>query len=143
MCHGDFLNADTNYIHANKNVKGFGTYGDIMIRDRKMYVAPTPFALTEGTTGLMTLIVPENTRPDPRYQPVGRLTRVEAEKLVIRYTFDLRTNQLVAEQISNPNAGIEHHFIAYRLKHQAAKPVSMLAHPLGPTENNEIDEESV
>ena len=48
MCHGDFLNSDHNYVHKNKNVKGFGTYGDIMIRDRKMYVAPTPFALTVG-----------------------------------------------------------------------------------------------
>jgi aminoglycoside phosphotransferase len=41
ICHGDFLNADHNYIHENKSVKGFGSYGDIMIRDRKMYVAPT------------------------------------------------------------------------------------------------------
>ncbi len=36
VCHGDFLNADHEYIHKNKSVKGFGTYGDIMIRDRKM-----------------------------------------------------------------------------------------------------------
>jgi|SRR5829696_8936912 len=28
---------------------GFGSYGDILVRDRKMYVAPTPFALAEGT----------------------------------------------------------------------------------------------
>ena len=40
VCHGDFLNADHEYVHENKNVKGFGTYGDIMVRDRKMYVAP-------------------------------------------------------------------------------------------------------
>ena len=52
FCHGDFLNADHKYMHKNKSVKGFGTYGDIMIRDRKMYVAPTPFALTEVTTGV-------------------------------------------------------------------------------------------
>lgn len=67
ICHGDFLNADHSYIHKNKSVKGFGTYGDILIRDRKMYVAPTPFALTEGTTGLMTLIIPENMEPHPRF----------------------------------------------------------------------------
>ena len=47
VCHGDFLNADHNYVHKNKHVKGFGSYGDIMIRDRKMYVAPTPFALAK------------------------------------------------------------------------------------------------
>ncbi len=33
LCHGDFLNADHEYIHENKSVKGFGTYGDIMIRE--------------------------------------------------------------------------------------------------------------
>ena len=44
ICHGDFLNADHHYVHKNRSVKGFGTYGDILIRDRKMYVAPTPFA---------------------------------------------------------------------------------------------------
>ncbi len=55
MCHGDFLNADHTYVHRNRNIKGFGSYGDIMIRDRKMYVAPTPFALTDGTTVLPQL----------------------------------------------------------------------------------------
>lgn len=126
VCHGDFLNADYDYVHKNKNVKGFGTYGDIMIRDRKMYVCPTPFALTEGTTGLMTLIVPESIDADPRYQVVGRLTRLEADSLVVGYMCDLRTNYIRAERIPNPNAGTEHRFVAYRLADQAAKPVSML-----------------
>ena len=126
LCHGDFLNADHNYIHKNKNVKGFGTYGDIMIRDRKMYVAPTPFALTEGTTGLMTLILPESYEGDTRFQEVGRLRRVESETLVVGYTFDLRTNELSAERVPNPQAGTEHRFVAYRLADQAAKPVAMV-----------------
>ncbi len=129
MCHGDFLNADHNYVHKNKSVKGFGTYGDIMIRDRKMYVAPTPFALTEGTTGLMTLIVLEGLVAPDRFQEVGRLLRVEAAELVVGYTFDLRTNDLRAERIPNPRAGTEHRFVAYRLKTQAAKPVAMVARP--------------
>ena len=141
VCHGDFINADHNYVHKNKSVKGFGTYGDIMIRDRKMYVAPTPFALTEGTTGLMTLIVPEEMGSDPRYQEVGRLTRVEADTLVVGYAFDLRTNVLKAERVPNPRAGTEHRFIAYRLAGQAMKPVSMLSHPLPPDENNGADTE--
>lgn len=127
VCHGDFLNADHEYIHKNKSVKGFGTYGDIMIRDRKMYVAPTPFALTEGTTGLQTLIVPQNFASDPRFVVVGQLIRIEADTLVVGYTFDLRTNELKAEKIPNPRAGTEHRFTAYRLKSQAPKPVSMLS----------------
>lgn len=135
LCHGDFLNADHNYLHKNRSVKGFGTYGDIMIRDRKMYVAPTPFALTEGTTGLITLIVPESVSASPRFKEVGRLTRVEAETLVIGYTFDLRTNKIKAETVPNPKAGTEHKFVAYRLKSQASKPVSMVATIPGPTEN--------
>lgn len=125
ICHGDFLNADHNYVHQNKNVKGFGTYGDIMIRDRKMYVPPTPFALTEGTTGLMTLILPESYPSDPRYKVVGHLTRREADQIIVAYDFDLRTNELTAETVDNNNANTEHNFVAYRLKSQAIKPVSM------------------
>jgi len=126
MCHGDFLNADRSYVHKNKSVKGFGIYGDILIRDRKMYVAPTPFALTEGTTGLMTLIVPEGLDAPDRFQEVGRLARVEAPELVVGYAFDLCTNDLRAERIPNLRAGTAHHFVAYRLKTQAPKPVSMV-----------------
>ena len=60
LCHGSFLlNADVEYVHENKSVHGFGSYGDIMIRDRKMYVTPTPFALTTHTEGQITLILPE------------------------------------------------------------------------------------
>lgn len=99
-----------------------------MIRDRKMYVAPTPFALTEGTTGLMTLIVPDGMTADPRFQEVGRLRRIEAATLVVGYTFDLRTNEIRAQTISNPRAGTQHRFVAYRLKSQTSKAVSMAAH---------------
>ena len=141
VCHGDFLNADHNYVHKNKSVKGFGTYGDIMIRDRKMYVAPTPFALTEGTTGMMTLILPDGMATDPRFQEVGRLTRVEADTLVVGYNFDLRTNELKAERIQNPSAGTQHRFAAYRLVGQSSKPVSMSGTPVLPDENTTVDDE--
>ena len=127
LCHGDFLNVDHEYVHKNEHVKGFGSYGDIMIRDRKMYVAPTPFALTEGTTGLMTLILPTGFGVDKRYREVGRLVRVETQELVAGYKFDLRSNKLTAEKVPNPNAGASHRFVAYRLKTQANKPVSMAA----------------
>ena len=114
ICHGDFLNADREYVHQNKRVKGFGTYGDIMIRDRKMYVAPTPFALTERTTGSMTLIVPEDLQAPNGFHDVGRLLRKESATLVAAYRFDLQTNDIVAEHAPNPNAGKEHRFVAYR-----------------------------
>lgn len=131
ICHGNFLNADHDYRHQNKNAKGFGAYGDIMIRDRKMYVAPTPFALTEGTTGLMTLIVPETTEAPSNFQKVGRLTRTETAELVVAYKFDLRTNELTAELVPNPRAGAEHFFTAYRLENQVNKEVSMLLNANG------------
>lgn len=127
MCHGDFLSLDRDYVHKNKHVKGFGSYGDIMIRDRKMYVVPTPFALTEGTTALATLILPESYVPDERFQVVGDLTRVEASHLVTSHNFNLQTNELTTERVENPNAGTEHRFLAYRLKAQSSKPVSMVS----------------
>ncbi len=83
ICHGDFLNAESDYVHKNKSVKGFGSYGDIMIRDRKMYVAPTPFALTSGTAGIQTLIVPEHTECPKDFEEVGRLVRTETKNLIV------------------------------------------------------------
>jgi hypothetical protein len=127
MCHGDFLNADHRYVHSNKSVRGFGSYGDIMIRDRKMYVAPTPFALTQGTTGQRTLILPQATSPDPRLEAAGDLTRIECPRLVVGYSFDLRSNALTPEYVANPAAGREHRFVAYRVRDNAGPPVRMRA----------------
>jgi hypothetical protein len=123
--HGDFLNADHNYIHENKSVKGFGSYGDIMIRDRKMYVAPTPFALTEGTTGLLTLIMPYEKKVDKRFKSVGELNRIEAEEIIVGYSFNLQKNKIRSKKIKNDNAGRLHKFKAYRLTSQSDKQVSL------------------
>jgi hypothetical protein len=125
FCHGDFLNADHSYVHKNKNVKGFGSYGDVMIRDRKMYVAPTPFGLTTGTAHNQTLILPGDVRVDSRFREVGNLVRRETEKLIVGYTFNLRTNTLKPESVDNPAAGKQHTFIAYRLKSSATEVVAM------------------
>src|SRR5438034_6250009 len=125
VCHGDFLNADHEYVHENKSVKGFGSYGDIMIRDRKMYVAPTPFGLTTGTAHNQTLIVPDDFRVDGRFRVVGKLARREGAKLIVAYSFDLRTNTLNPETIENAAAGTEHRFLAYRLKGAATEEVAM------------------
>jgi len=125
VCHGDFLNAHHDYVHKNKSVKGFGSYGDIMIRDRKMYVAPTPFGLTTGTAHNQTLILPADFRVDSRFRSVGNLVRCEAERLIVGYAFDLRTNTLKPESVNNPAAGKEHKFVAYRLKDSAREPVAM------------------
>ena len=125
LCHGDFLNIDYEYIHRNKSMKGFGSYGDIMIRDRKMYVVPTPFALTTGTIGNKTIIVPEDFPIDDRFVQVGNLIRVEAQELVVGYSFDLRSNELSIKRVANPGAGTAHRFSAYRLRNQAGKEVTM------------------
>src|SRR5438552_8733519 len=103
LCHGDFLNADHEYVHKNKSVKGFGSYGDIMIRDRKMYVVPTPFHLVEGLAHQHTLILPADLSPGRDFVEVGMLTRVEAREFVIAYSFDLQTNELVPSKVQNPD----------------------------------------
>lgn len=134
ICHGDFLNADHDYVHRNRNLKGFGTYGDIMVRDRKMYVAPTPFGLTHGTAHHQTLILPAAAPVDKRYEAVGELLRVEAAQLIVGYTFDLRTNVLTPDLAPNPHAGREHHFCAYRVAGHGGDAVAMRA---GRADNND------
>lgn len=126
ICHGDFLNADHTYVHKNKSFRGFGSYGDILVRDRKMYVAPTPFALLEGVTTLPTLVIPSAYPLDPRFREVGRFTRVEAERVVIGYEFDLKKNELHPKFAKNPDAGKSHKFVACRLKEESNKPVKLV-----------------
>lgn len=129
LCHGDFLNVRHDYVHKNKSVKGFGSYGDLLIRDRKMYVAPTPFALTEGTTGQRTLIIPEDMPIDDRLDVVGRLVRTETDQLVIGYEFNLVSNILAALYAPNPNAGKLHTFVACRARGEDGPIVSLVGDP--------------
>ena len=127
LFHGDFLNADHEYVHENKHITGFGSYGDVMIRDRKMYVAPTPFALTDGTAGQRSLILPSDVEVDERLESCGELVRVEADQLLVGYSADLRENTLAPTYVNNPSAGLEHRFTAYRAAGTDGPTVTMKA----------------
>jgi len=115
ICHGSLLNANNTYVHENKSFRGFGSYGDILVRDRKMYVAPTPFALADGTAHRRTLIVPAAESVPDTFQEVGVLRRREVDEVVGSYSFNLETNELGTGKIPNPNGGKEHVFKAYRV----------------------------
>lgn len=115
VCHGSFLNADNDYVHKNDSFRGFGSYGDILVRDRKMYVVPTPFYLATGTVGLATLIVPETFTPSsPELVQVGVLERREVQEVVGSYEFDLHTHKMTTHLTPNENGGRLHRFHAYR-----------------------------
>src|SRR3989441_13039629 len=86
-----------------------------------LYVAPTPFGLTTGTAHNQTLILPTDFRMNSRFRAVGKLVRQDAQKLIVGYMFDLRTNTLKPESVDNPAAGTEHAFVAYRLKGSATE----------------------
>ena len=129
LFHGDFLNANHDYVHENKHITGFGSYGDVMIRDRKMYVAPTPFALTDGTAGQRTLILPSDAPADERLETCGELVRVETDQLLVGYNADLRVNTLLPQYVNNPSAGSKHNFIAYRAAGTNGPTVKMKAVP--------------
>lgn len=117
MLHGSFLNSNNKYEHKNKHVDGFGSYGDIMIRDRKMYVVPTPYHLVKGTAFTATLILPDDIKPSSNdFVKVGTLERTEVDNFVTGYSFDLTTNELKPKLTPNPNAGKIHTFAAYRVK---------------------------
>ncbi|MCG8417926.1 MAG: hypothetical protein MJE77_08290 [Proteobacteria bacterium] len=125
LCDGAFLNANSEYVHKNKSFRGFGSYGDILVRDRKMYVAPTPFALADGTAHRRTLILQEDEEAGADLVEVGTLTRREVDQIVVAYSFDLTTNELQTTLVPNPNAGKERTFKAYRLKGDPMEPVTL------------------
>ena len=79
-----------------------------------MYVAPTPFALAEGTAHQRTLILPSGHPVDGELVEIGTLTRREVKEVVTAYSFDLVANEIETRLVPNPNAGREHVFNAYR-----------------------------
>lgn len=114
ICHGDFFSSDHNYEHENKSFREFGSYGDVMVRDRKMYVVPTPYGLLGGVTGHVTLILPSAMHvDDARLRSLGSFSRVEAARIVVDYRFHLGSNALIAGLEDNPTGGLEHQFVAY------------------------------
>ena len=141
ICDGDFLNADNEYVHKNGNIKGFGSYGDIMIRDRKMYVAPTPFHLAEGTAGQVTLIAKAGEITDPRLRKVGTFDRVEAPQSISSYTFDLKTNLLAPSLVPNKSKGMAHAFEAFRAVSDPGPGVSLNGGGAAPEADDEADQD--
>ena len=128
ICHGEFLNSDHDYIHKNKSFQGFGSYGDLKIRDRKMYIAPTPYGLLSGVDRQVTLILPQDYPQDARLQVVGNLTRIEAEQKVIGYSFNLNTNEIIPQYQKNPSSGKTHSFVAYRPQEIKNSPAVEMKH---------------
>ncbi|PZO54182.1 MAG: hypothetical protein DCF15_12015 [Phormidesmis priestleyi] len=122
ICHGSLLNANDSYLHKNKSTRGMGSYGDILLRDRKMYVAPTPFGLLSGVERQITLILPASWIEPDATVAVGDIKRTESDRMMAGYTFDLTTNTLIANYVDNPTAGREHCFVAYRPINTAPGP---------------------
>jgi hypothetical protein len=103
-----------------------------------MYVAPTPFGLLEGIDRQVTLILPADEKVDARFRLVGKIERIEARKVVAKYTFDLHTNDLSTSEGDNPTAGTVHRFRVYRLKSSPRSEVTMKRQPAVPT-NDDAD----
>jgi hypothetical protein len=92
---------------------------------QRLYVAPTPFALVDGTAHRRTLILPSEQPVPSALRLIGSLGRREVDKVVAAYSFDLRTNELATRMIPNPTGGREHLFTAYRLDSDPLEEVVM------------------
>jgi hypothetical protein len=125
ICHGDLLNPTRDYVHRNENVPNFGAYGDIMIRDRKMYVVRTPYSIAEGLAGQRTLILPSGWSAPAELQEVGSLERREAAEVAVGYRFDLKRAALQTISEPNANAGRPHTFTAYRVEKGSSAAVNL------------------
>lgn len=115
IVHGSFLNAGGGYQADNKSMRVLGSYGDVLLRDRKMYVPYTPYRLLTGMRGHCTLVLPENwpDRPDGWVQ-VGTVERVEHDQVLVAYQADLPANTLTPTFEISPNGGKVHRFQIWR-----------------------------
>ena len=115
LCHGSLLNADASLTHKrNQSLQKYGSFGDILLRDRRMYAAPTPYVLLRQTAAQFTLILPAEHEVNGPLVQVGEFTRTEVDEALTGYEFDFVHNKLTAKLSPNPRAGIEHVFRAYR-----------------------------
>jgi hypothetical protein len=92
ISHGDLINADHELadLHENHAIRGFGSYGDGFIRDRKMYVLPHPLTIYPKGIGMASLIVPSSWDvKHPNLKKVDTINRPMAEKRLKGYTIDL------------------------------------------------------
>ena len=112
MFHGDLLDPHGWYRHQNRSFWGFGAFGDIQIRDRKMYVARTPYSILSGIKSQCTLILP-SVYAAPGLCHVGGFVRREADHMITGYEFDMLSNTLTTKTRPNPNAGHEYAFSVY------------------------------
>src|SRR5690349_15061003 len=74
------------------------------------------FGLVEGLAHQYTLILPSHIEADTDFFEVGELTRIEAAELIVGYSFDLQTNEILPKKVPNLDAGTRHTFRAWRLK---------------------------
>lgn len=125
VCHGDLLNPTRDYEHRNDNVPNFGAYGDIMIRDRKMYVVRTPYAIADGLAGQRTLVLPASWDMPHGFKTVGTVERREADEVAVGYQFDLKLSRLRVISEANPTGGDLHTFTTYRPDDGDDTPVTL------------------
>ena len=84
----------------------FGCYGNILVRDHKMYVVLAPFSLAKGTAHRRTLILPAETKVDDNLVEIAEHGRLEVKRVVVAYNFNLRANEMQTALVDNPNAGL-------------------------------------
>ena len=101
----------------------------MLVRGRKIYVSPTPFALPVGTAHQQTRILPAGSHVDTRLREAGRLWRREPKKFVAGHAFHPNANTLVPERLDNPSAGRGHSFSAFWPKGLEGEEVAMRPFP--------------
>lgn len=117
LCPASLLNAETVNTNTNQSFRGAGSYGDILVRDRRMYVSPTPYALMPETVGHATLVLEcDSVMVPPQLHKVGEIERREAQEVVTGYDFDFATNKLASRRVPNAAAGTGHLFNLYRMR---------------------------
>lgn len=92
IAHADIINSDHELAdsHENHAIRGFGSYGDGFIRDRKMYVLPHPLTIYPQGLGKATLIVPSAWNVNGTHLKKSEcIERIHSSERLRGYTIDL------------------------------------------------------
>lgn len=138
IAHHSLFNQASPYELKNKSIVGFGSYGDIKIRVRKMYIVPTPYKILSDQLGkefeeIMSkhkaiLVLPREVAEHLKESSpesveklflLKSLNRKEAKKVLTSYTDNLVTGEVKPEYEQRDKWVREHEFTIFAINGEA------------------------
>jgi hypothetical protein len=127
IVHGTLLNAGGSTLPRNSSFRGLGSYGDVLLRARKMFVAFTPYGLLSNLRDHCTLVLPVGWEEPPTgFECVGEITRHRVPEQVVGYAEDFVSGTLTPVTAAHDLGVTDHVFKVWRVAGDGTDTVELV-----------------